>query len=100
MAVERAKGKRREGGKRMFVQIMQAKCTDPDALKVQMDKWSSEIMPNASGFIGSTSGMTEDGQLVVAARFSSEDEARSNSDSEAQSRWWEETSKHLENVEF
>lgn len=84
----------------MFVQIMHAKCTDPDALKAQMDKWRSEIMPNASGFIGSTSGVTEDGQLVVAARFSSEEEARSNSDSDAQSRWWEETSRFLENVEF
>jgi hypothetical protein len=84
----------------MFVQVMHAKCTDPDALKGQMDKWQSEIMPNATGFLGSTSGMTEDGQLVVAARFTSEDEARSNSDSEAQSKWWEETSKYLENVEF
>jgi hypothetical protein len=84
----------------MFVQILHAKCTDPDALDRQMDKWRSELMPNASGFLGSTSGITDDGELVVAARFSSEEEARANSDSAAQTEWWEETSRYLENVEF
>jgi len=84
----------------MFVQVLHAKCTDPGALKSQMDKWQSELMPNAGGFIGSTGGVTDDGELVLVARFSSEEEARSNSDSDAQSKWWEETSRYLENVEF
>ena len=84
----------------MFVQVIHGKCTDPDGLRAQMEKWRTELMPNANGFIGSTSGVTDEGEWVLAARFSSEKEARSNSDSEAQSAWWEETSRYIENAEF
>lgn len=84
----------------MFVQVIHAKCTDPDGLRQQLDKWKAELLPNAQGFLGSTGGLTDDGEWVLAARFTSEEEARSNSDSEAQSAWWEETSRFLENVEF
>ena len=42
------------------------------------------------GWLGSTAGVTEDGQLVALARFESEEAAQQNSDRPEQSAWWEE----------
>lgn len=42
----------------------------------------------ATGFLGSTIGLTTDGELVVVARFASEDAARRNSKRTEQAAWW------------
>ena len=49
--------------------------------------------PGATGWLGSTAGVTEDGRFIALARFESEQAARRNSDRPEQDQWWAETSK-------
>lgn len=84
----------------MFVQVIEARAKDADALKKRMEAWESEIRPSASGYLGSTGGVGSDGTFIMAARFESRDAAQTNSDSSAQSSWWEETSQLLDDVKF
>ena len=84
----------------MFVQVIEAKTTDPAALKQRMEAWDKDVKPGAVGFLGSTAGVTEDGIFIASARFESEDAARQNSDRPEQSQWWEETSQYLEDPKF
>jgi hypothetical protein len=84
----------------MFIQVLTAKVVDRDGLLRQVDRWEKEIRPGVEGFLGSTSGVTEDGKLIVLARFESEEAARRNSDSPEQSAWWSEIEKTLSDVKF
>ncbi len=79
----------------MFVQVIQGKAKDAAGLRKQWEKWDQEIKPNARGFLGSTAGVTADGEFIALARFESEEAARANSDSTEQSAWWDETSQYL-----
>lgn len=84
----------------MFVQVITAKVVDADGLWRQIDRWEREVRPGAEGFLGSTSGVTDDGRLIVLARFESEEVARRNSDRPEQAAWWAETEKTLQDVNF
>lgn len=84
----------------MFIQFITARVKDEAAVRDAMDRWRSDVMPNAIGFLGSTSGITKDGELVVVARFESEAEARKNSDREEQGAWWQTIEPHLESPTF
>ena len=77
----------------MFVQVIQGQTSDVGAMRVQIEAWEQDVKPGAIGFLGSTGGVTEDGDFIIAARFDSEESARANSDRAEQSAWWEETSK-------
>ncbi len=74
----------------MFVQVIQGHVSDPAAVRKQLDKWLAEVAPGAVGWLGSTSGVTEDGQVVALARFESEEAARQNSARPEQGAWWTE----------
>jgi len=84
----------------MFVQVITAKVVDPDGLARQMERWERELRPGAEGFLGGTSGVTDDGRFIALARFESEEAARRNSDRPEQGAWWAETEKTLEDVRF
>lgn len=77
----------------MFAQIIRAKVSDPAAVRPVVDRWMKELGPNATGWLGSTGGVTEDGQLFVLVRFESEEAARANSDKPEQGKWWAEMEK-------
>ena len=49
--------------------------------------------PGATGWLGSTAGVTDDGRFIALARFESEEAARRNSDRPEQDRWWAETAR-------
>jgi hypothetical protein len=74
----------------MFVQVIQGHVSDAAAVRAQLDKWLAEVAPGAIGWLGSTSGVTEDGQAVALARFESEEAARQNSARPEQGAWWKE----------
>ena len=76
----------------MFVQVIQGRVSDAAQVRAQLDKWVAEVAPGATGWLGSTTGVTDDGQLIAFARFESEEAARQNSDRPEQAKWWEETS--------
>jgi hypothetical protein len=77
----------------VFVQVIQGKVSDASRLRAQLDKWLAEVAPGAPGWLGSTSGVTEDGRAIALARFESAEAAQSNSDRPEQGAWWEETAK-------
>jgi hypothetical protein len=77
----------------VFVQVIQGKAGNAQELKAQFDKWERELRPGATGFLGSTGGVAEDGSVFLAARFDSEQSARANSDRHEQGQWWAETEK-------
>ena len=84
----------------MFVQVIQGKAKDAAALREQWQRWDRELKPAAKGFLGSTAGVTPDGEFIALARFESEEAARANSDSPDQAAWWTETSQYLEGTMF
>jgi hypothetical protein len=78
---------------RMFVQIIEGQVADREGLRRQMDQWQKDLRPGAKGFLGSTSGVTEDGKGIAFARFESAAAAKANSDRPEQGKWWAETEK-------
>jgi hypothetical protein len=77
----------------MFVQVIEGRVSDPEALQSQLDKWRSDVAPGAPGWLGATSGTTEDGRSIAIVRFESEDAARQNEKRPEQDAWWSETAK-------
>lgn len=75
----------------MFVQVIKGKVSDSSAIRATLDKWLSELAPGATGWLGSTTGVTDDGTLIGIVRFDSLESAQSNSDRPEQGRWWAET---------
>jgi hypothetical protein len=75
----------------MFAQVVQGRTSDPQAVRTSVDRWVEELAPGASGWLGTTAGVTEDGQLVVVARFESEEAARRNAARPEQDAFWRET---------
>jgi len=84
----------------MFIQVITGTTTDPDGLRRQADRWEQEVRPGAIGFLGSTGGVTDDGRVIVVARFESEEAARRNSARDEQGTWWAETEKYLDGATF
>ena len=77
----------------MFVQVIQGQVADAAQMRAAMDRWAEELAPGATGWLGSTAGVTEDGRFIALARFESEEAARRNSGRPEQDRWWAETAK-------
>jgi len=75
----------------MFVQVIKGKVSDSSAIRAALDKWLSELAPGATGWLGSTTGVTDDGTLIGIVRFNSLESAQSKSDRPEQGRWWAET---------
>src|SRR5665809_138335 len=84
----------------MFGQVIQGRATGAAGLKKQWDRGDQEIKPSVSGYLGSTAGVTSDGEFSAVARVESAEAARANSDSAAPSAWWEETSQYLSDPMF
>ena len=77
----------------MFVQVISGRVEDADGARAALDRWARELAPGATGWLGSTAGVTEDGRFIALARFESEEAARRNSQRPEQDRWWAETSR-------
>ena len=77
----------------MFAQIIRGKVSDPTAVRPVVDRWMTELGPTAKGWLGSTSGITDDNEVFVLVRFESEEAARANSDRPEQGAWWAEMEK-------
>ncbi len=67
----------------MFVQVIQGQTEDPEAIRAALDRWIADLSPGATGFLGSTSGVTDDGTSITLARFDSEESARKKRPSRA-----------------
>lgn len=80
----------------MFVQVVQAKAKDKTGVKEMWDRWNREVKPAASGYIGATGGITDDGELLVIARFESAEAAERNNNIPEQQQWYSEFEKYIE----
>ena len=77
----------------MFAQIIRGKVSDPAAVRPVVERWMTELGPTAKGWLGSTSGITDDNEVFVLVRFESAEAARANSDRPEQGAWWAEMEK-------
>ncbi len=77
----------------MFAQIIRGRVSDPTPVDGMFTRWSKELAPGARGWLGTTGGVTENGQLFIMVRFESEEAARANSERPEQDQFWSETSK-------
>jgi hypothetical protein len=77
----------------MFAQVIQGKTSNKEALDAALDRWQKDLAPGATGWLGSTSGVTEDGRSIAVVRFESAEDAQRNSNRPEQDQWWSETSK-------
>lgn len=84
----------------MFIQVINGRVIDGDELRHAMDQWISELAPGATGWLGTTAGITPDGRFLATARFRDEASARANSDRPEQGMWWSQAEKSLSDVEF
>jgi hypothetical protein len=80
----------------MFVQVIEGRTTDKDGLARQLERWEADVRPGAIGYLGVTSGVSDDGRSIALVRFESEEAARANSERPEQSAWWAETEKYYE----
>lgn len=77
----------------MFVQVIQGQVADRDQLHQAFDQWMRDVSPGAAGWLGTTAGVTDEGECVAVARFESQDAAQRNSERPEQHQWWTETSR-------
>jgi hypothetical protein len=77
----------------MFVQVVQGRTSDPQALDAATERWMRDLAPGATGWLGTTGGITEDGRAIAVVRFESPEAARRNSERPEQGQWLAETQK-------
>ena len=77
----------------MFIQVIEGKTNDPEALHRQIEAWQRDLKPGAIGYLGSTGGCTSTGDCILVARFESPEAAQRNSERPEQTQWWHETEK-------
>jgi hypothetical protein len=80
----------------MFVQVIQGRTSQPQALVDAFDRWKTDLSSGATGWLGSTGGVTDDGRFIAVARFESEEAAMANSVRPEQGAWWAETAQPLD----
>jgi hypothetical protein len=72
----------------MFIQVIQGQCRDAELLHQLSDEWRDTLGSSASGWLGGTYGVTDDGQFVAVVRFESREAAAANSKRPEQGAWW------------
>ena len=80
----------------MFIQVIQGRTNDKAGLARQNDQWGAELAPGATGYLGMTGGVADDGTVIFLARFDSEKSAKANSERPEQGAWWNETVKYFD----
>ena len=75
----------------MFVQIVRARVADAAAVHAAYDRWSTELAVGARGWLGTTAGVSGDGDFIALVRFESEEAARRIDGRPAQASWWAQT---------
>jgi hypothetical protein len=82
----------------MFIRVIQGRATNPPGIRRDLGRWQRQLAADADGWLGTTTGITDDGWSVTMVRFASEAQARRNSDRPEQREWWRDASQHLARV--
>jgi hypothetical protein len=83
----------------MYVQVITASVTDVDAHRRSVERWKKELRPGATGFLGDTRGIAEDGTMFVLARWESAEAAQQHDALPEQQEWLAEAQQHLDGLE-
>jgi hypothetical protein len=75
----------------MFAQVIQGRTSNPEAVPAATARWMRDLAPGATGWLGTTAGVTDDGQVVLVVRFESAEAAERNSARPEQDHFWQET---------
>src|SRR3954468_14635344 len=75
----------------MFAQVIQGRTSNPEAVPAATDRWMKDLAPGAAGWLGTTAGVTDDGQVVLVVRFESAEAAERNAARPEQDGFWAET---------
>jgi hypothetical protein len=84
----------------MFIQVVSGKVTNLDGMIAAADRWQTDLRPGATGYLGVTSGVTDDQRFVTIVRFDNEKNAMANSERPEQGKWFAELSQNLTDVTF
>jgi hypothetical protein len=84
----------------MFIQVIQGRATNPPGIRRDLGRWQRLLAAGADGWLGSTTGISQDGWSITVIRFASEEHARRNSERPEQREWWRDASQHLARVVF
>jgi hypothetical protein len=71
----------------VFLQVFRARVAEPGPVHESHDRWAGALQGDP-GWLGTTAGVTDDGEAFTLARFASADAARSP----ARDAWWSEMS--------
>jgi hypothetical protein len=82
----------------MFIRVIQGRATNPPGIRRDLGRWERQLAADADGWLGSTTGITEDGWSIAVVRFASEAQARRNSGRPEQREWWRDASQHLARI--
>ena len=84
----------------MFIQVISGKVTNVDGMIVAAERWQTDLRPGAKGYLGVTSGVTDDKRFVTLVRFENEKDAIANSERPEQGKWFAELSENITDVTF
>src|SRR6478672_1249028 len=73
----------------MFLQVFQGKVAHANEARAMLGDWLAHLAPGAQGWLGSTTGVTDDGTFVGVARFTSREAAMRNSERPEPGDWWD-----------
>jgi hypothetical protein len=79
----------------MFVRFIRAEVADVDGLRAHLERGQGQ-MADAVGFLGSTAGITAQGEFVALARFDSRAAAIANRARLEEGEWWTELRGYLD----
>jgi hypothetical protein len=82
----------------VFIHVIQGRATNPPGIRRDLGRWQRQLAAGADGWLGSTTGITEDGWSISVIRFASEEQARRNRDRPEQREWWRDASQHLARI--
>jgi hypothetical protein len=80
----------------MFIQVIQARCSRAAELREFSRNWKSDLGPGATGWLGGTFGVTDDGDFLAVVRFESRAAAEANSARPEQGAWAEQLAGYLD----
>jgi hypothetical protein len=80
----------------MFTQIIRGTVSDATVIDATFARWSTDLAPGAKGWLGTTAGVTDDGELFIMVRFESAEAAKANSERPEQDRFWAEVAKNFD----
>jgi hypothetical protein len=72
----------------MFAQILRGQVIDAPAVHAALDRWHTELKASVEGYLGTTSGVADDGTFIAVDRFTSPAVDREFEARETETREW------------